>query len=66
MGAIDEIAGDGKGIHLKPRPNTLAERQRVRRWCATEAITKAPGHEHETLAELLDAIQLRPEPGEPA
>lgn len=59
MGDLD---GDGRAARIDPRPNPAAERQRARRSCATYALGTA--EPQQTLAELLDQLDLNPQKGE--
>lgn len=62
----DDVAGMNRAARLHTVPNaTVRQRQQARRWCATQALTRAPGHEHAALAELLAALDLNPQEGEP-
>lgn len=57
-----DIRHEGGAMVLRHQPNSLAERQSARRWCAAQALgTKDP---HKTLRELLHAIGLQPQEGE--
>lgn len=57
-----DIRHEGGAMVLRLHPNSNAERQSARRWCAAQAL--AAKDPHKTLRELLYAIGLNPQEGE--
>jgi hypothetical protein len=57
-----DIRNEGGAMLQRLRPNSHAERQKARRWCASQAL--AAKDPHKALRELLHAIGLQPQEGE--
>jgi hypothetical protein len=59
-----ELSADGKAAILGTRTvNTLSDRQRARRKAAE--LVLAANDPHQALRELLNQLDLQPQPGEP-